>query len=136
MKVFRSIRWGVAFLQAGLTICALCFHHHISLPPPCTLLGVSVGSGRALSSSSLAAEEGRASFPHQGLAGLSEATAAFVTDAHSRSVEPTNATRTRVLYSRTRFTRPDFFTSWFYRHRNVLQVSPTASCPGKSFPKP
>lgn len=55
-------------------------------------------AGRALSNSSLAAEEGRASFPHKGPAGLTEATAAFATDIHSRSVVATNATRTRLLY--------------------------------------
>lgn len=51
-------------------------------------------AGRTLSNSSLAAKEGRAPFPHKGLAGLTEATVGFVTDIHSRSVEATNATRT------------------------------------------
>lgn len=96
------------FLQASLTIPAMCFYHHI-LPPhafPLHPAGSFCGCSspthttavRALSSSSLAVEGGRASFPHKGLAGLADATAAFVTDIHSRSVEATNATRTRLLY--------------------------------------
>lgn len=47
---------------------------------------------------SLAAEEGSASFPHKGLAGLTKATAGFVTDSHSRSVESENFTRARLLF--------------------------------------
>lgn len=108
IKVFRSITWLEVFLQAGLTIPAMCFYHHI-LPPYafpldpaesfCGCSSPTHTTAEGLSNSSLAVEEGRASFPHKGLAGLAEETAAFVTNIHSRSVEATNATRTRVLYT-------------------------------------
>lgn len=35
IKVFRRITWLVVFLQAGLTIPALCFYHHCLPPAPC-----------------------------------------------------------------------------------------------------
>lgn len=37
-------------------------------------------------------------FPHNGLAGLTQSTAGFVTGIHSRSVESENATQTRLLF--------------------------------------
>lgn len=51
-----------------------------------------------VSDTSLAAEEGSAPFPHKGLTGPTEATAGFVPDIHSRSVEGEKATRTRLLF--------------------------------------
>lgn len=122
--------------------------HHISSPSPApcgSFCGfpspIHSTAGRALSNSSLAAEEGRASFPHKGPAGLTEATAAFATDIHSRSVEATNATRTGLLY----IVEPDLQglssspSCWL-----VLQTQkcapgvPHSLMPahGKSFPKP